>query len=114
MFYLAAPGEHKTRPTGYTTDAITGQSPNIGVDGSFNCYAMAGRRLAEFSGSALGVGRVIDDQQEAAAPSRYGQQTGLPPVTRHDGTMVFGRGRHPQRRTVHLLGVAVVAPVVGS
>ncbi|HEX6473036.1 MAG TPA: helix-turn-helix transcriptional regulator, partial [Streptosporangiaceae bacterium] len=41
-------------------------APNIGVDGSFNCYTLPGRRLAAFSGSALGVGRVIDDQQEAA------------------------------------------------
>ena len=41
-------------------------APHIGVDGSFKCFGLAGRRLAAFSGSALGVGRVIDDQEEAA------------------------------------------------
>jgi hypothetical protein len=42
-------------------------APHLGMDGSFNCYTLAGRRLAAFSGSALGVGRVIDDQEEAAS-----------------------------------------------
>jgi hypothetical protein len=37
------------------------------MDGSFNCYILPGRRVAAFSGSALGVGRVIDDQAEAAS-----------------------------------------------
>jgi hypothetical protein len=41
-------------------------APHIGVDGSFKSFTLPGRRLAAFSGSALGVGRVIDDQQEAA------------------------------------------------
>jgi hypothetical protein len=36
------------------------------VDGAFSCFGLPGRRLAAFSGNALGVGRVIDDQQEAA------------------------------------------------
>jgi transcriptional regulator with XRE-family HTH domain len=42
-------------------------APHIGVDGSFTCFVLPGRRLAAFSGSALGVGRVIDDQAEAAS-----------------------------------------------
>jgi transcriptional regulator with XRE-family HTH domain len=41
-------------------------APHIGVDGSFKGFRLPGRRLAAFSGSALGVGRVIDDQEEAA------------------------------------------------
>jgi len=41
-------------------------APHIGMDGSFKSFTLPGRRLAAFSGSALGVGRVIDDQEEAA------------------------------------------------
>jgi transcriptional regulator with XRE-family HTH domain len=41
-------------------------APNIGADGSFHCFVLPGRRLAAFSGDALGVGRVIDDQAEGA------------------------------------------------
>lgn len=41
-------------------------APHIGVDGSFWCYTLPGRHLAAFSGAALHVGRVIDDQAEAA------------------------------------------------
>lgn len=41
-------------------------TPNIGVDGSFWCFELPNRRLAAFSGTALDVGRVIDDQTEVA------------------------------------------------
>ncbi|HEX6470496.1 MAG TPA: helix-turn-helix transcriptional regulator [Streptosporangiaceae bacterium] len=42
-------------------------APHIGVDGSFRCFKLPGGRLAAFSGTALGMGRVIDDQREAAS-----------------------------------------------
>jgi transcriptional regulator with XRE-family HTH domain len=41
-------------------------APHIGVDGPFWCFTMPDRRLAAFSGNTLGVGRIIDDQVEAA------------------------------------------------
>lgn len=41
-------------------------APHIGVDGSFWSFELPGRRLAAFAGTALEVGRVIDDQAEAA------------------------------------------------
>ncbi|MFC5754361.1 helix-turn-helix domain-containing protein [Actinomadura rugatobispora] len=41
-------------------------APHIGVDGPFWCFTMPDRRLAALSGSALAVGRIIDDQIEAA------------------------------------------------
>ncbi|MEU5989133.1 helix-turn-helix transcriptional regulator [Spirillospora sp. NPDC047418] len=41
--------------------------PHIGLDGPFYCCTLPGRRHAAFSSSALGMGRVIDDQMEAAA-----------------------------------------------
>jgi transcriptional regulator with XRE-family HTH domain len=44
-------------------------APHIGVDGPFWCFTMPDRRLAAFSGSALDLGRVIDDQIEAARAS---------------------------------------------
>jgi hypothetical protein len=42
-------------------------APHIGLDGSFHCFTLPSRRYAAFSGTALGVGRVIDDQGEAAS-----------------------------------------------
>ncbi|MFC6880565.1 MULTISPECIES: helix-turn-helix domain-containing protein [Actinomadura] len=42
-------------------------APHIGVDGPFHCFTLPDRRLAAFSGNALGVGRVIDDQPEASS-----------------------------------------------
>ncbi|GAB3984718.1 helix-turn-helix transcriptional regulator [Actinoallomurus acanthiterrae] len=44
-------------------------APHIGVDGSFWFFELPGRRLAAFAGTVLDVGRVIDDQAEAAAVS---------------------------------------------
>ncbi|MFI0351800.1 helix-turn-helix transcriptional regulator [Actinomadura sp. 9N407] len=41
-------------------------APHIGLDGSFWCFTLPNRRQAAFSGSALGVGRIFDDQTEAA------------------------------------------------
>lgn len=41
-------------------------APHTGVDGSYWCFTLPGRRLAAHSGNALGMGRVIDDQTEAA------------------------------------------------
>ncbi|TYK43187.1 DUF5753 domain-containing protein [Actinomadura decatromicini] len=41
-------------------------TPHTGVDGSYWCFTLPGRRLAAHSGNALGLGRVIDDQTEAA------------------------------------------------
>jgi transcriptional regulator with XRE-family HTH domain len=40
-------------------------APHIGIDGSFHVFTLPDRRVAAFSGGALGVGRVIDDQTEA-------------------------------------------------
>lgn len=40
-------------------------APHTGVDGSYWCFTLPGRRLAAYSGNALGIGRVIDDQTEA-------------------------------------------------
>ncbi len=42
-------------------------APHVGIDGPFHCFTLPNRRHAAFSGGALGVGRVIDDQVEAAA-----------------------------------------------
>jgi hypothetical protein len=42
-------------------------APHIGVDGPFWCFTMANRRQAAYSGGALGFGKIIDDQTEAAA-----------------------------------------------
>ncbi|TDD79281.1 helix-turn-helix domain-containing protein [Actinomadura rubrisoli] len=42
-------------------------APHIGMDGSFHGFTLPGRRPAAFSGTALGVGRVVDDQTEAAS-----------------------------------------------
>jgi transcriptional regulator with XRE-family HTH domain len=41
-------------------------APHIGLDGPFWVFTTLDRRIAAFSGSALGVGRAIDDQAEAA------------------------------------------------
>lgn len=41
-------------------------APHTGADGSYWCFMLPGRRLAAYSGNALGLGRVIDDQAEAA------------------------------------------------
>jgi transcriptional regulator with XRE-family HTH domain len=41
-------------------------APHIGLDGSFWCFTLPDRRQAAFSGSALGVGRIFDDQTDAA------------------------------------------------
>ncbi|MFC4053897.1 helix-turn-helix transcriptional regulator [Actinomadura syzygii] len=40
-------------------------APHTGVDGSYWSFVLPGRRMAAYSGNALGVGRVIDDQAEA-------------------------------------------------
>ncbi|MFC5750322.1 helix-turn-helix domain-containing protein [Actinomadura rugatobispora] len=41
-------------------------TPNIGVDGSFWFFDLPGRQVAAFAGTTLNVGRLIDDQAEAA------------------------------------------------
>jgi hypothetical protein len=41
-------------------------APHVGLDGSFHVFTLPDARLSAFSGAALGVGRVIDDQTEAA------------------------------------------------
>jgi DNA-binding XRE family transcriptional regulator len=41
-------------------------APHIGVDGSFWFFELPGRRLAAFAGTTLDVGRMIEDQEEAA------------------------------------------------
>ncbi|MFI0367855.1 helix-turn-helix transcriptional regulator [Actinomadura sp. 1N219] len=40
--------------------------PHIGMDGSFRCFELRNGNRAAFAGTALEVGRVIDDQAEAA------------------------------------------------
>lgn len=45
-------------------------APHIGMDGPFYCCTLPGRRCAAFSSNALGMGRVIDDQTEAARVGR--------------------------------------------
>jgi transcriptional regulator with XRE-family HTH domain len=42
-------------------------TPHIGVDGSFWFFDLPGRQVAAFAGTNLDVGRLIDDQAEAAA-----------------------------------------------
>lgn len=42
-------------------------APHIGVDGSFHVFTLPDRQLAAYSGAALDVGRVIDDQAEATS-----------------------------------------------
>ncbi|MFG2087661.1 Scr1 family TA system antitoxin-like transcriptional regulator [Spirillospora sp. NPDC048824] len=49
-------------------------APHTGVDGSYWCFTLPGRRLAAHSGNALGMGRVIDDQTEAADVARRFQR----------------------------------------
>lgn len=41
-------------------------APHIGIDGSFWIFDLPGHRRAAFAGTTLDVGRVIDDQPEAA------------------------------------------------
>jgi hypothetical protein len=41
-------------------------APHIGLDGSFCCFEMPSRRRAAFTGTGLNVGRVIEDEVEAA------------------------------------------------
>lgn len=42
-------------------------APHVGIDGWFWFFDLPGRRLAAFAGTTLDVGRVIDDQAEAAS-----------------------------------------------
>ena len=44
-------------------------APHIGIDGWFWLFELPTRRLAAFAGTTLDVGRVIDDQGEAASVS---------------------------------------------
>lgn len=41
-------------------------TPHIGLDGSFHTFVLPNRRITAFSGSALGVGKLVDDNGEAA------------------------------------------------
>ncbi|WP_218040167.1 helix-turn-helix transcriptional regulator [Actinomadura sp. WMMB 499] len=41
-------------------------APHIGIDGSFTCFEFGNGRAAAFAGTSLDVGRVIEDQDEAA------------------------------------------------
>ncbi|TDC44859.1 XRE family transcriptional regulator [Actinomadura sp. KC345] len=41
-------------------------APHTGVDGSYWCFTLPGRRLAAYSGNAIGIGRIMDDQTDAA------------------------------------------------
>ncbi|WP_433338774.1 helix-turn-helix domain-containing protein [Spirillospora sp. CA-294931] len=49
-------------------------TPNIGLDGSFHVFTLPDRRLAAFSGTVLRVGRIIDDQVEAARVAKRFQR----------------------------------------
>nr|WP_030168849.1 helix-turn-helix transcriptional regulator [Spirillospora albida] len=42
-------------------------APHIGIDGSFTCFELRNGLRAAFAGTNLDVGRVIDDQAEAAS-----------------------------------------------
>ncbi|GLZ16381.1 transcriptional regulator [Actinomadura sp. NBRC 104425] len=42
-------------------------APHIGVDGSFHVFTLRDNRRAAYSGNAINVGRVIDDQKEVAS-----------------------------------------------
>lgn len=44
-------------------------APHVGIDGWFWVFDLPGRRSAAFAGTTLDVGRVIDDQGEAASVS---------------------------------------------
>ncbi|MFL6054222.1 MAG: DUF5753 domain-containing protein [Actinoallomurus sp.] len=44
-------------------------APHVGIDGWFTFFELPGRRLAAFAGATLDVGRMIDEQAEAAAVS---------------------------------------------
>ena len=41
-------------------------APHIGIDGSFTCFEFGNGHRAAFAGTSLDVGRVIEDQAEAA------------------------------------------------
>ncbi|MEV5706541.1 DUF5753 domain-containing protein [Actinoallomurus sp. NPDC052274] len=44
-------------------------APHVGIDGWFTFFELPGRHLAAFAGATLDVGRMIDEQAEAAAVS---------------------------------------------
>ncbi|MBW8483056.1 helix-turn-helix domain-containing protein [Actinomadura parmotrematis] len=60
--------ELMTPPTSFSFRMIPDASaPHIGVDGSFSVFELPSRMLVGFAGTVFEIGRVIEDQSEAAA-----------------------------------------------